>query len=96
MKKIYLLAGLLFATIMMSACTQQVTEEKEPTEEDTTITQDICEIGVEYKHNAVNKVTCTCPKGYGFETVSMWWGPCPREGMSGCPASVLKCVKISE
>lgn len=58
--------------------------------------QEFCEIGKEYEHNDVNPVTCKCPEGYEFETVSMGWGPCPREGMSDCPASVLKCVKESE
>lgn len=57
------------------------------------ISQKFCEIEKEYGNNAVNPVTCTCPAGYEFETVFIGWGPCPREGMSDCSASVLKCIK---
>lgn len=57
-----------------------------------TVSVSTCEIGKEYKHTAVSPVTCKCPQGYGFETVSIGWGPCPAAGMTDCPATVLKCV----
>ncbi len=67
-------------------------KKKNPLKNET-ISKEFCEIGKEYEHNAVNPITCKCPDSYEFETVSMGWGPCPREGMSDCPASILKCVK---
>lgn len=78
--KAYILIGLISILVLIVGCSKQITNE-------------FCEIGKEYEHNAVNPVTCKCPDGYEFETVSMGWGPCPQEGMSDCPASVLKCVK---
>jgi len=54
----------------------------------------ICEPGEEYRNTAVEPVKCKCPEGYEFKVLAMSWGPCPREGMHDCPASVLKCVSI--
>ncbi|GEM_PF-6660000 len=61
-----------------------------------TSTQTQCEIGKIYDNTAVNPVSCSCPAGYQFETVEIGWGPCPRAGMSDCPATKSKCIaKIS-
>lgn len=61
--------------------------------DDGDLSKKICEIGKEYDHNAVNPIDCQCPEGYEFETTEMGIGPCPQPGMTGCPDSVLKCVK---
>ena len=54
---------------------------------------DICNINQEYKHTAVNPINCTCPEGYVFEVISRGWGPCPEEGITDCPMSIMKCVQ---
>ena len=92
MKKIYILTRLILITVLISGCAQQILDKEKPAEKNETVSQEFCEVGKEYGHNAVNPVTCKCPEGYEFETVSMGWGPCPP-GLGDCPASVLKCVK---
>lgn len=72
------------------------TEEEKQGETNEATSQKFCEIGKKYEHTAISKITCECPENYEFKTISMGWGPCPREGMSGCPASVLECVKKTE
>jgi hypothetical protein len=54
---------------------------------------EICIVGQEYENTAVDPIDCECPEGYEFEVMSQWFGPCPIEGMSDCPASTLKCVE---
>lgn len=70
----------------------KVGEERTFYSDDFWIGEQFCEVGKEYEHTATNPVTCQCPEGFVFETVSMGWGPCPQPGMSDCPASVVRCV----
>jgi len=58
--------------------------------------QEFCEIGKKYTNNAVNPIECECPEGFEFETVETGWGPCPKEGMTDCPETKLKCVEEIE
>lgn len=96
MKNIYISIVLMLVIILISGYVQQTNKEEKPNQNNETISQELCEIGKEYEHNAVTPISCKCPDGYEFETISMGWGPCPREGMSDCPASVIKCVKKTE
>jgi len=55
----------------------------------------VCDLNKEYENTAIKSVGCVCPNGYNFEVIEMYWGTCPKEGMSDCQASKLKCVESS-
>ncbi len=85
--RVGLIIAVLLTLILFIGCSQNKVKSNESAEAKT-----LCEIGKEYEHTAINPVPCNCPSGYQFETVSIGFGPCPREGMRDCPASVLRCV----
>ena len=90
MNKTILVVGLIFTLLLISGCATKTNQETNITD----IEPEICKLKIEYEHNMINPVNCECPEGYGFETVSMDWGPCPPDsGRSDCPASILKCSK---
>ncbi|GEM_PF-6873758 len=56
-------------------------------------TQTLCTIDTEYQNTALSPVSCACPDGYKFTTISISFGPCPNSKASDCPASTLKCTQ---
>ncbi len=95
MKKIALFSWLILLTIVISGCAgPQIVNDKKNDNKNVEAGND-CEIGKEYKRDAVKPVLCKCPSGYEFKIVSMGWGACPKAGMSDCPVATVKCVAVA-